>query len=231
MKIGAERNKVILLIVVSSIAVYSVYTQLFAPESQSVPPRAGRTASSSAAPRTALARRATPQAVRVRGGSFRPSFPSAGAVENLDPMNIDPTLRVDLLERVRAVSFDGVSRNLFQFGVRKKKKPEVKPPSAEQLAAVRKRMQAAAQANTVAAGTSGPAKRKAPPIKLKYYGFANEPGNPRRRAFLLDGEEVLIGAEGDIFKKRYKIIKIGASSIVVEDLQFSDQQNLKLEDI
>lgn len=229
MKIGAERNKVILLIVVSSIAAYSVYTQLFAPESQSVPPRAGRTASSSAAPRTASPRRAAPQA--VRGGSFRPSFPSADAVENLDPMNIDPTLRVDLLEQVRAVPFDGVSRNLFQFGVSKKKKPEVKPPSAEQLATVRKRMQAAAQAKTVAAGTSSPAKRKAPPIKLKYYGFANEPGNPRKRAFLLDGEEVLIGAEGDVFKKRYKIIKIGASSIVVEDLQFSDQQNLKLEDI
>lgn len=231
MKIGAERNKVILLIVVSSIAVYSVYTQLFAPESPSVPPRAGRAASSSSAPRTAVPRRATPQAVRVRGGNFRPSFPPAGAVENLDPMDIDPTLRVDLLERVRAVSFDGVSRNLFQFGVRKEKKPEVKPPSAEQLAVVRKRMQAAAQANTVAAGTSAPVKPKAPPIKLKYYGFANAPGNPRKRAFLLDGEEVLIGAEGDVFKKRYKIIKIGASSIVVEDLQFSDQQSLTLEDI
>jgi len=47
---------------------------------------------------------------------------------------------------------------------------------------------------------------------------------------LLDGEEVLIGAEGDVFKKRYKIIRIGLNSIVVEDMQFEDQQELKLQE-
>jgi hypothetical protein len=75
-----------------------------------------------------------------------------------------------------------------------------------------------------------PSKPKAPPIKWKFYGFANQPDDARKRAFLLDSEgAVFVATEGDVFSQRYKIVRIGVNSIVVEDLQFNDQQTLPLD--
>jgi hypothetical protein len=46
---------------------------------------------------------------------------------------------------------------------------------------------------------------------------------------LLDGTDVLIGSEGDVFKNRYKIVRIGQTQIVIEDMQFQSEQELALE--
>ena len=69
-----------------------------------------------------------------------------------------------------------------------------------------------------------------PSIKWKYYGFANSSSDPRRRAFLIgDENQIFIATEGDIFKKRYRVVSIGANSIVIEDLKFKNEQSLPLE--
>ena len=73
---------------------------------------------------------------------------------------------------------------------------------------------------------------KAPPIPLKFYGFVNQSkGGGDKRAFFLDGEDIVIATEGDMIKKRYKIIRIGINSATVEDTQFksNNQQTLPLE--
>ena len=50
------------------------------------------------------------------------------------------------------------------------------------------------------------------------------------RAFLIgDEDQVFIATEGDVFKKRYRVVRIGVNSIVIEDLQFKDKQSLPLE--
>lgn len=143
-------------------------------------------------------------------------------------MVVDPTLRTDLWAAVKAVEFAGVERDLFRFGERRK--PQVAAPEPSKVAEAQKRLKAAERNRkaNAAAKPAPKAARKAPPISFKYYGFASEPGSPDKRAFLLDGEEILIGAEGDVFKKRYKIIRIGLNSIVMEDLDFKDQQTLRL---
>jgi hypothetical protein len=76
-----------------------------------------------------------------------------------------------------------------------------------------------------------PAEPKAPPIPLKFYGFVNPPKAGIKRAFFLDGDEIIIAGEGDTVKKRYKIVRIGLNSAVVEDTQFksNNQQTLPLE--
>jgi hypothetical protein len=230
MKIGAEKNKVILLAVVSVIAVYTVYTQIFS--GPPAPPRPARQAAQAReTTRPQRKQTATPAGrMLTRGGNFRPVFGTGADDEPLDPMVVDPTLRTDLWTRVRSVEFSGVERDLFRFGERKK--PEVAPPDPSKVAEAQKRLVAAqnAQQNPKPAPAAAPAARKAPPISFKYYGFASADGSLKKRAFLLDGEEVLIGAEGDVFKKRYKIIRIGLNSIVVEDMQFEDQQELKLQE-
>ena len=232
MKLGAEKNKVILLGVLGTIASVTVYTQFFS--GPDLTPAARRPAASRAAttPRRNTARRQRPTSRPARGQTFRPSFGSGdGSEEPLDPMTVDPTLHTDLLAKVREVEFGGVERNIFRFGERKPKK--VEGPTAEELAEAAKRTQEAA--SKPAPGPPKPKPQvktpKAPPIKWKYYGFANSSKDARKRAFLLgEEEEVFIATEGDIFKKRYRIVRIGVNSIVIEDMQFKDEQTLPLQE-
>jgi hypothetical protein len=79
--------------------------------------------------------------------------------------------------------------------------------------------------------TPTPPTPKAPPIPLKFYGFVNPTKAANKRAFFLDGEDIIIAGEGDMVKKRYKIVRIGINSAVVEDTEFktNNQQTLPLE--
>ena len=66
-----------------------------------------------------------------------------------------------------------------------------------------------------------------PPINLKYFGTAVRL-NGKRQAFLLQGEDVYLAAEGDIVARKYRIVSIGATNIQVEDLVNKDTQTLPL---
>jgi hypothetical protein len=225
MKVGAERNKVIALIVLSVIAAVTIYVQYFSgpPVVSSAPPVA---VTKAAPPRVIERPVARPRPARSSGQTFRPTF-SGSSDEPLDPMKVDPTLRTDLLAKVRAVEFTGVERNLFQFTARKL--PDA--PKPEQVAKAQELLQKADPAPApVQRESSTPSKPKAPPIKWKFYGFANQPDDARKRAFLLDTEgAVFVATEGDVFNQRYKVVRIGVNSIVIEDLQFHDQQTLPLD--
>jgi hypothetical protein len=66
-------------------------------------------------------------------------------------------------------------------------------------------------------------------MTFKYYGFKVSKADGHKAAFLLDGEDILIAGENDTIKqRRYKIIRIGVTSIVIEDTQFKSQQTLPL---
>ena len=65
-----------------------------------------------------------------------------------------------------------------------------------------------------------PGPPSAPPIPLKFYGFVNRARSGAKSAFFLDGDDIIVATEGDLIKKRYKIISIGLNSAVVEDTQF-----------
>jgi hypothetical protein len=54
-----------------------------------------------------------------------------------------------------------------------------------------------------------------PPIQLKFFGVIDAP-NGRRLAALTDGKAVFHGEEGQIIDGRYRIVKIGVESIIVE---------------
>lgn len=67
----------------------------------------------------------------------------------------------------------------------------------------------------------------APPIPLKFYGFSSRSG--AKRAFFLDSDnEIAVAGENDVIKNRYKIVRIGVNSVVVEDLTNKNQQTLPL---
>ena len=50
----------------------------------------------------------------------------------------------------------------------------------------------------------------------------------KRTACFIDGEEILVASEGDILKRRYKVISIGAKLVTIEDTEAKRQQSLSL---
>jgi len=53
-----------------------------------------------------------------------------------------------------------------------------------------------------------------PPIALKFFGIVD--GRPGKIAALSDGRDVFYGREGEIIDGRYRIVRIGVESIVME---------------
>jgi hypothetical protein len=57
----------------------------------------------------------------------------------------------------------------------------------------------------------------ASPISLRFFGFALMLDQPRK-AFLGEGDSVFVANEGDIVNRRYRVLRIDSTSVVVEDL-------------
>ena len=73
-----------------------------------------------------------------------------------------------------------------------------------------------------------PAASVAPPIPLKFFGFASQPGEPKK-VFLIKGEDTFIAGEGEIVDRRYKVVRIAPSSVEIQDVLFSGPpQNIPL---
>ena len=230
MKLGTEeKKKVQALGGVLVVLVGVLYMQFFSgPATPTRPPTRPRAAAPQAQAARSVAR---PRAAQgpVRGQDFEPVWRRSQEDETFDPIAADPTLQTHLLAAVRAVEFKGVERNLFEFTTRKKKTPP--PPKADVEEAARRQREFEAQAKQKAAKPKPvpkAAKKRAPKLTWKYYGFANERGRGDRRAFLLDEEDVLIAGEGDVLEKRYEIVRIGLTSIVIKDRDFDEDQTLPI---
>lgn len=159
-----------------------------------------------------------------RADDFRPSLKLP---EGVDVTKIEPTLKLDLLAKLQEVPLEGGSRSVFDYGA-----PPVPPPPP--VAPIKPGM-IVVNGKEVPAGSVPPGgvapssvKPPPPPIPLKFYGYANRATGPARQAFFLDGDDIQIKGENDVIRGRYKIIRIGINSAVVEDLQTHDQQTLPL---
>jgi hypothetical protein len=226
---GADRKKVIILAGLGVVLAYFVYSNLIAPSDDT--PSGRKPAASAVAARTGAAntvfgtpvadtRRSSP---RSSSSPARPEFKMGSRESRPDPTVIDPTLRLDLLAKVQSVNLEGGERNLFQFGpvpLPKTPEPKIVPNPAGGGPA------AAAQN----APPEAPVKPPPPPIPLKFYGYSSQSQQGDKRAFFLDGDEIIVATEGQMIKSRYKVVRIGINSVVVEDVQFQHQQTLPLEE-
>jgi hypothetical protein len=170
--------------------------------------------------------RATPGA-RPRSEEFRPVLHSKRKEEQVNAIDVDPTLRTDLLAKVQAVKLEGGQRNLFQFGV-------AQPVEAAQLKGPEPKI---ALAGTHLMGPMPAPEEKpklpvqvteapTPPIPYKYYGLSTTHIDGKRTAFFLDGEDIILATEGMVVKKRYKVVRIAATSVVMEDVDSKKQQTV-----
>jgi hypothetical protein len=120
--------------------------------------------------------------------------------------SLDPTLRYDWLRASEDTKYTGAGRNIFRAQI---DIPKPVVPVHQVVAPV----------------PQGPP--PPPPINLKFFGFANKPGEPKK-IFLSQGEDVFIAGEGDIIDRRYKILHITPVSVEVEDVLNNNRQSIPL---
>jgi len=157
-----------------------------------------------------------------KSDDFRPSLKLP---EGIDLTKIDPRLKTELLAKLQSVPLEGGARSVFDYGQAPPPPPPphvdpIKPPQVAEEQRIKEQKERDERQKTV--------KPPAAPIPLKFYGYANRVSGPARQAFFLDGEDIQIKAENDVIRGRYKVIRIGINSAVVEDLQSHDQQTLPL---
>ena len=128
---------------------------------------------------------------------------------------LDPTLRMDAMLVSESLVYSGSGRNIFSASsapidipkpiasVRPVKAPPPGPPPPP------------------------PGPPPPPPIDLKFFGTATA-ADGTRRAFLLHGDDVFLASDDEIVQRRYKILKISATSILVEDMANNNRQTLPL---
>ena len=223
--IGAQTKQLAILggLIVLLVVVYVINRTPSAPEAAVMPRSEAPAAPNPLGPRSVPQVPMPPQRTSARGAArpvedFRPSLKLK---EGADVSRIDPTLRLDLLAKLRNVPMEGGSRSLFEFS-----QPPVPPPPKVTItpAPVVKEIPKPA----VPDPDAKPAPPPPPPIPLKFYGYANAPRSGPKRAFFLDGDDIFVAGENDLIRNRYKIIRIGVNSAVVEDTTNKHQQTLPL---
>lgn len=233
MKLGTEdKKKVRMLGVLGVILLGAMYYSFFSGPSvpSSAPAPAVRPNSIADLPATALA--PEPQAVRApgrsaRGDEFHPVLRSKRPEDRIDPTTIDPILKLDLLARLQQVPPAGSGRNLFQFGA---PPPKELPKGPEPKVTVARLIgpPLLGPADLLPKPPVKPAEPPPVPFSPKYYGLATSAANGRKRAFFLDGEDIIIRSEGETVKGQFRLVRIGATQVVVEDTNTKREQTVKI---
>jgi hypothetical protein len=234
-KLGAEPPwKKAILGLLALVLIYLVWTNLFssggssqpspAPQAHGLTPYAGVAPEPSgpvASTDPAPARAGNKTARRSASlEDFKPSMKRARLVAN-DPTQVDPTLRLDLLARLQSAKFEGNMRSLFEFS-------QAAPLAIKEPKAIHPRPLAFIGPHPLPPPQGPPPPPPPPPIPLKFYGFVNPARPDIKSAFFLDGEDIVVASEGQTIRGRYRIVRIGVNSAVVEDIQYKNQQPLPL---
>jgi hypothetical protein len=137
---------------------------------------------------------------------------SSGRIVPIVEPRLDPTLDLNLLAQSEEIKYEGNGRNIFMAG-------------SVPIEAVRGHVITDPHPAPVA--YVAPQPPPPPPITLKFFGFANRPGETKK-VFLSQGEDIFIAAEGDIVDRRYRVLHISTTSVDVEDVLNNNRQSLPL---
>ncbi len=153
-----------------------------------------------------------PAATQTASTAARPGVrrTSSGKVIPVAEPRLDPTLDLKLLSQSEEIKYAGNGRNIFVVGSVPIEKLKGNGTTDKQ-AGIRQ----------------PPPIQPPPPITLKFFGFANRPGETKK-VFLSQGEDVFIAAEGDIVDRRYRVLHISPTAVDVEDVINNNRQSLPL---
>lgn len=152
----------------------------------------------------------------------RPRDEAAGGAQ-ADPA-VPPPLGLDRMEASRTAPAN--RRDLFRFGA-VQPAPGAAPadPGQAQPRPPAGRRGTQAQPAPIAPVDPGPPQPA--PIPLRYVGYADNPGVGRVAA-LSDGRFTYNGREGDVIEGKWRVVKIGVESVVLEYVNGTGRQTLRL---
>ncbi len=137
---------------------------------------------------------------------------ASGKIVPIVEPRLDPTLDLNLLAQSEDIKYGGNGRNIFVAGslptIEKPKRPGVTDHAQAEI-------------------HMPPPNPPPPPINLKFFGFANKPGEAKR-VFLVQGEDVFIAGEGDIVDRRYRVLHISPTAVEMEDVLNNNRQSIPL---
>ena len=190
MKLGTENKKTVVLAAVLGVVAILTMVYEFVPSSSTIA-STGVTAGGSAISSTLLPH---PRAHRKAG--------TTSAKKERVPESLDPTLQLQQLAAIERIKYEGSGRNIF---VSQADTEIPKPLAPGQIV------------NNDPKTWQPPAAAAPPPIPLKFFGFSNQPGEPKK-VFLSKGEDVFIAGEGEIIDRRYKVVRISPTSVEIQDV-------------
>lgn len=126
-------------------------------------------------------------------------------------VSLDPTLRFDLLRSSEDRDYAGGRRNIFEAH-----QEEIVIPKPIDTGL-----------KPIVVDNRPPPPPLPPPINLKFYGFANRPGETKQ-IFLSSGDDVFVAREGEIVNRRYRVVHIGTNSVDIEDVLNNNRQTIPL---
>lgn len=141
--------------------------------------------------------------------NFRKPVVTADAGQSIkeDPIIIveNPQIRIDKIDRTRKAEYRSSGRNPFSPAA---------PPQQH--------MVVAQKPHDIVGPQPKPPDPPPPPLTLppnvKFYGFGTVPNSAARRAFLTDGENIHVVAEGEVLLNRFRILRIGNDSLEFEEI-------------
>ena len=136
---------------------------------------------------------------RSQGDGLPGVFAADAKFQPLDVQ--EPSLRLDLLTKLRKTEYPESHRNIFVA-----MPPPPPKPTPAQLVAERPFV--------------GPKEQVLPPLQIpaQFFGYAFQRGNGRRVAFFTSGDDVLVVGEGENFLNRFRLIRFNNDSADVEEL-------------
>jgi hypothetical protein len=203
MKLGAENRTAALVAIALMVIAAFMIVRMWSGGGQPAAAANSTPVQPEAAPEPAPARGR--RVARGGRGGVR-NAPSASAV------TLDPRLRLDLLKLSEETEYKGAGRNIFRADAEIPKeiasaiKPGPTPPPPPPT-------------------PTGPP--PPPPINLKFVGFARGTGEATK-VFLTQGDDIFVAAEGDIVNRRYKVMRINANSVEIEDVLSNNRQTIPL---
>jgi hypothetical protein len=133
--------------------------------------------------------------------------------------DIDPTLRLDLLNRLRTVEPAARGRSLFEIGPA--------PQSAAEIQQLNQHIQPAPQPPSPVQQAQEATQSAMVNIPLKYYGFAKpDAKGENNKGLFLEGDNIVVATEGELVEHRYLVVELTANNARLEDTQIKLGQTL-----
>ncbi|MGA2413899.1 MAG: hypothetical protein ABSF59_05600 [Candidatus Sulfotelmatobacter sp.] len=120
------------------------------------------------------------------------------------PQNLDPTLHLRQLAATEQINYEGSGRNIFVSQAETEIPKPLAPGQTD-------------PSKVVPINFQPPPPPPPPPIPLKFFGFADQVGEPKK-VFLSKDDDVFIAGEGEIVDRRYKVVRISPTSVEIQDV-------------